>query len=155
MLVTILLYVVPPLIGVAFVAVMSLVRDPADRLRLNAMVVIGASGTYLSGGAFGPWELLACAAIFACAYRGFRSWNWVGAAWLLHTGWDIAHAIKGADLLPWAPHSSLGCAICDPVIALWCLTGGRPLDELLRSVAPHRSRTSPGSPAPLAPAVES
>ena len=124
-------HVVPVLIGVAFVAVMSLVRDPGSRLRLNAMIAIGASGIYLSGGAFGPWELLACTVIFACAYRGFRSWNWIGIAWLLHTCLDIAHAVKGVDLLPWAPHSSLGCAICDPVIALWCFSGGRPLDTML------------------------
>jgi uncharacterized protein DUF6010 len=131
-------YVVPVLIGLAFVAVMSLVRDPASRLRLNAVVAVGASGTYLSGGTFGAWELVACAAVFACAYRGLRSWNWVGLAWLLHTGLDVAHAVKGADLLPWAPHSSLGCALCDPVIALWCFTGGRPLDQLLRSGARRR-----------------
>lgn len=126
-------HVVPVLIGLGFVAVMSLVRDPTTRLRLNAAVTVGASGTYLSGGAFGPWELLASAAVFVCAYRGFRSWTWVGVAWLLHTALDVAHAVEGADLLPWAPHSSLGCAICDPVIALWCFAGGRPLDQLLRS----------------------
>ena len=126
-------YVAPALIGVGFVAVMSLVRNPARRLRLNAAVTVGASGTYLSSGTFGAWELLGCAAVFACAYRGLRSWTWVGVAWLLHTGLDVAHAVKGVDLLPWAPHSSLGCAICDPVIAVWCLAGGRPLDRLRRS----------------------
>ncbi|HVV23722.1 MAG TPA: DUF6010 family protein, partial [Pseudonocardiaceae bacterium] len=30
-------------------------------------------------------------------------------------------------------HSSLGCAICDPVIALWCLRGGPSLPALVRS----------------------
>ena len=128
---TLLEFFGPGVIGVGFVAGMTLVRDPGTRLRLNAMIAIGASGIYLSGGAFGPWELVACAVIFACAYRGFRSWKWIGIAWLLHTGLDIAHAVTGVDLLPWAPHSSLGCAICDPVIALWCFIGGRPLDRIL------------------------
>src|SRR4051794_16152255 len=105
-------YILPVVIGAAFVAVMSLVRDRVVRLRLNAAVTVGASGIYLSGGAFGPWELLACAVIFACAYRGFGAWKWVGVAWLLHTCLDIAHAVKGVDLLPFAKHSSLGCAIC-------------------------------------------
>ena len=138
---TVLGFVAPVVIGVVFVAVMSLVRDPGTRLRLNAMITIGASGTYLSGGAFGPWELVACTVIFACAYRGFRSWNWVGIAWLLHTGLDLAHALKGVDLLPWAPHSSIGCAICDPVIALWCFSGGRPLHQLLRGIVGRSSKT--------------
>lgn len=124
--------VVPALIGVAFVVVMSLVRDPVVRLRLNAAVTLGASGTYLAVGTFGPWDLVACTVVLVCAFRGLRSWRWVGVAWLLHTALDVAHAVKGVDLLPWAPHSSLGCAICDPVIALWCFGGGRPLGRLLR-----------------------
>lgn len=140
-------FIGPVLIGVGFVAVMSLVRDPAARLRLNAAVTVGASGTYLAAGTFGPGELLACAVVFACAYRGFRSWTWVGVAWLLHTALDVAHAVRGADLLPWAPHSSLGCAICDPVIALWCFSGGRPLDQLLRG-RPHRPAAVDGPTVP-------
>ena len=136
-------FLAPVLIGVGLVTVMTLVRDPGTRLRLNAMITIGASGIYLSGGTFGPWELVACTVIFVCAYRGFRSWNWIGIAWLLHTGLDIAHAVKGVDLLPWAPHSSFGCAICDPVIALWCFSGGRPLDQMLvGAVHRHDEATS-------------
>ena len=126
---------VPVVIGLAFVAAMSLVRDDRRRLQLNAVVTAGASGTYLSGGAFGPWELAASTVVLLAAFLGRRSWRWVGAAWLLHTALDVAHAVTGHDLLPWAPHSSLGCAICDPVIALWCLGGGTPLDRLLRPAA--------------------
>jgi hypothetical protein len=29
-----------------------------------------------------------------------------------------------------------GCAICDPIIALWCLAGGRPIDKVFRSRPP-------------------
>lgn len=45
-------------------------------------------------------------------------------AWLLHTCWDIAHALRGANILPFVPHSSTRCAICDPVIAIWFFAGG-------------------------------
>jgi len=124
--------VVPVVIGLSFVATMSLVRDDRRRLHLNAFVVAGASGTYLSGGTFGPLELLGATAVLACAFLGRRSWGWVGVAWLLHTALDVAHASRGADLLPWSPHSSTGCAICDPVIALWCFGGGRRVDGLVR-----------------------
>jgi hypothetical protein len=31
--------------------------------------------------------------------------------------------------------SSLGCAICDPVIAIWCFGGGRPIQQLRRRLA--------------------
>ncbi|WUG96867.1 DUF6010 family protein [Streptomyces violaceus] len=49
---------------------------------------------------------------------------------------------------------ALGCAICDPVIALWCLRGGPSLIEFARNTAgqnsPHRHRRSPdaGSSGP-------
>ncbi|MFC7641974.1 DUF6010 family protein [Streptosporangium lutulentum] len=38
--------------------------------------------------------------------------------------WDVIHHLKDAPILPFAEHSSFGCAICDPVIALWCFAGG-------------------------------
>ena len=142
---TLLGLVAPVLIGLAFVSVMSLVRDDRRRLQLNALVVAGASGTYLSGGVFGPAELVGATAVLVCAFLGRRSWTWVGVAWLLHTALDVAHASRGAELLPWAPHSSTGCAICDPVIALWCFGGGRPVDELLRRAARRPARPAPGT----------
>ena len=131
------------LLGVVFVGLMSLLRNDGLRLRVNAAVAVGASGTYIATGTFGPLELVLSTIVLVVAFQGFRSWRWVGVAWLLHTALDIAHAVRGVDLLPWAPNSAVGCAICDPVIALWCFGGGRPVDHLLRQLA-GRLRGAPG-----------
>ena len=49
-------YVGPALGALVFVVVMSLVAEPTRRT-LNAIILAGASGVYLSGG-FGLWELI-------------------------------------------------------------------------------------------------
>ncbi|HKC54575.1 MAG TPA: DUF6010 family protein, partial [Vicinamibacterales bacterium] len=49
-------YVGPAVGALVFVAVMSLVAEPTRRT-LNAVILAGASGVYLSGG-FGRWELI-------------------------------------------------------------------------------------------------
>jgi hypothetical protein len=116
--------VLPLLIGLVFVVLMSLLKEP-HRRRFNAVFVAGAGAAYLSGGGMGGWEFVFTALVTYCAYRGLESWTFIGIAWLLHTGWDVVHHVKGHPIIPFAEHSSLGCAICDPVIALWCLTGGR------------------------------
>lgn len=95
---TTLPYVAPVVIGVVFVTAMSLVRDHRRRLTSNAALTVGVSGIYLSAGTFGPWELLAAAVVFGCAYRGLHSWRWVAVAWLLHACLDVAHAVRGVEL---------------------------------------------------------
>jgi hypothetical protein len=126
--------VAPILIGLAYVFLMSLVREP-HRRHLNAIMVAGAGAAYLSGGGLGGWEFAFTALMTYCAYRGLESWTFIGIAWLLHTGWDVLHHVQGYPIIPFAEHSSLGCAICDPVIAVWCLAGGP-------SLADARSRLS-------------
>ncbi|MFJ4274987.1 DUF6010 family protein [Streptomyces coelicoflavus] len=129
-------YVMPIAIGLLVVLLLSLV--PARHRRpLNALGIAGAGGVYFSGGGFGVWELPFGALMLYVAYRGLTSWTYIGIGWLLHTAWDIAHHLKGNPILPFAHDSSLGCAICDPVIALWCLSGGRPLRELVPALAPR------------------
>ena len=49
-------YVGPAFGALLFVAAMSFVAEPTRRT-LNAIILAGASGVYLSGG-FGPWELI-------------------------------------------------------------------------------------------------
>ncbi|MEV5741412.1 DUF6010 family protein [Microbispora rosea] len=80
--------------------------------------------------------------------RGLESWTFIGIAWLLHTGWDILH-LKGSPIIPFAHDSSFGCAVCDPVIALWCFWGGPSLISLVRTwiTRPHMTdAVSPASP---------
>ena len=115
--------VVPILIGVAYVLVSSLIKEP-HRRSVNAVVVAGAGAAYLSGGGLGAGELAFTTVMTYVAYRGLRSWTFIGVGWLLHTAWDVAHHLQGSPLLTFAPDSSFGCAICDPVIALWCFAGG-------------------------------
>lgn len=121
--------VVPIIIGVVYCALISLVAEPARRT-FNALFVAGAGAAYLSSGSLGPWELVFTAAVTFCAYRGLTSYRWIGVAWLLHTAWDVVHHVRGAPILPFAPHSSFGCAICDPVIALWCFANGPSVRDL-------------------------
>lgn len=139
--------IAPILIGLAFVAVISLVPEPGRR-KLNAIIVAGAGAAYLSSGALGPWELLFTTAITFCAYKGLTSYRWIGVAWLLHTVLDIIHNALGRPILPFAPHSSFGCAICDPVIALWCFANGPSVRQLWR----HRHADPDLVAAPTTPA---
>ena len=119
------------LIGLLYVLANSLIAEP-HRRRFNAIMVAGAGAAYLSSGGFGPWEIAFTAAVTYCAYRGLESWTYIGIAWLLHTTLDVIHHIKGTPILPFAHTSSLGCAICDPVIAIWCFSGGRPVQQFRR-----------------------
>ncbi|WP_285633843.1 DUF6010 family protein [Actinoallomurus iriomotensis] len=124
-------FIAPVGIGVAYALLMSLIREP-HRLRVNALMIAGAGATYFSGGGLGAWELAFGALLVYVAYRGLESWTFVGIGWLLHTAWDVVHHLNGHPILPFAHDSSLGCAICDPVIALWCFGGGRSPRELFR-----------------------
>jgi hypothetical protein len=128
-----MIVVLPIVIGVLYAFLTSMLREPARR-RFNAIMVAGAGAAYLSsGGGFGPWEFAFTAAVTYCAYRGLNSYAWIGVAWLLHTAWDVLHHLRGAPIIPFASHSSFGCAICDPVIAIWCLRGGPSLPRLIKS----------------------
>lgn len=133
----------PILIGLAYVAVVSSVPEPRRRT-FNALFVAGAGAAYLSSGALGPWELVFTAAITFGAYRGLTSDRWIGIAWLLHTVLDVIHHLLGRPILPFVPHSSFGCALCDPVIALWYLANGPSLRQML--CRPQADRAPPSCP---------
>lgn len=135
-----MIYVAPILIGLAYAAANSLIRAE-HRRPFNAIFLAGAGAAYLSGGGFGPWELAFTAVMTYVAYRGMRSWRWIGIGWLLHTAWDIAHYLHGNSILPFAHNASLGCAICDPVIALWAFGGGPSVPTVLRRWVPPVRRT--------------
>ncbi|RSN34427.1 hypothetical protein DL990_12215 [Amycolatopsis sp. WAC 01416] len=139
-----MMIIAPILVGLLYVVLMSLIHEP-HRRRFNAVMVAGAGAAYLSGGGLGIWEFAFTAVVTYVAYRGLESWTFIGIAWLLHTGWDVVHHLKGAPIIPFAGHSSFGCAICDPVIAIWCFAGGRSVTDFFRArVGSRRSRSSVG-----------
>ena len=115
-------YLAPVLIGLLYISISSLLKEP-DRRNFNAIMVAGAGAAYLSGG-FGPWEFAFTTVVTYCAFRGLKNYNFIGIAWLLHTCWDFAHYLYGNPIVPFVATSSFGCAICDPVIAIWCFSGG-------------------------------
>lgn len=115
-------FVGPALGAFVFVVIMSLVSEPARRT-INAMIVAGASGAYLSGGGFGIWEVVFPVVAMPIAYRGLRSYSFIGLAWLMHSCWDIVHHLWGNPIWPFMPTSSFGCMIFDALIAVWFLAG--------------------------------
>src|SRR5437016_5940880 len=115
--------IIGPIIGaVVFIALMSLVREPARRT-LNAVIVAGAGGAYLSGGGFGPWEVVYPVIATPVAFFGLGSYPFIGVAWLLHSAWDIVHHLYGNPIWPFMPTSSFGCMIFDGVLAIWFIAG--------------------------------
>ena len=109
--------------ALVFIMLMSLVREP-HRRTYNAILVAGASGVYMSAGAFGVLEIVyAAIAGGILAHLGLRSYRFIGIAWMMHTAWDLAHHEYGAPIWPFMPTSSLGCAIFDAIIAAWFLIG--------------------------------
>jgi hypothetical protein len=137
--------VAPILVALVFIALASLVREP-HRHEFNAIMVAGAGAAYLGAG-LGPWEFAYTTVATYIAYRGLHSYTFIGIAWLLHTGWDIVHHLYGNPIVPFVANSSLGCAICDPVIAVWCFIGA---PSLVRRGEKETSQTTPSN-RPLQP----
>ncbi|MEU5959747.1 DUF6010 family protein [Micromonospora parva] len=135
-------YVMPVVIGLVYVGLNSLVPEP-HRRHLNALVVTGAGAAYISGGGFGLWELLFCALLLVVGYAGLTSYTFIGVGWLLHTVWDVLHHRRGAPIIPSLHDSSFGCALCDPVIALWCFAGGLSVRDLYDRVARRATDARP------------
>lgn len=127
----------PVVVAGIFILANSPFQEP-QRRQFNAIMIAGAGAAYLNGG-FGIWEFAFAAVVTFCAYRGLTSYPFIGFGWLLHTGWDVLHHLYGTPIVPFVAASSLGCAICDPIIAAWCFAGG---PSLLRPRATLRV-TSP------------
>ncbi len=125
----------PAIVALVYISLCSLFKEP-NRQSFNAIFIAGAGAAYLSGG-FGIWEFVFLAVVTYCAYRGLRSYSFIGVGWLLHTGWDVIHHLYGNPIVPFVPDSSFGCAICDPVIALWCFAGAPSVYGLFRAGRGH------------------
>jgi hypothetical protein len=104
-----------------FILLVSLIREPARR-KFMAILVAGAGAAYFDGG-LGPWELVFTAVLTWVAFRGLDDYRFIGAAWLLHAGWDVLHHLYGRPILYFAPTSSGGCAVFDALLALWFFAG--------------------------------
>lgn len=52
----------------------------------------------------------------------------------MHPAWDMVHHLCGNPIWPWIPTSSVGCAVFDPIVAMWAFAvakaqGGKPVFE--------------------------
>lgn len=110
-------------VGVAllFITLMSLVREPY-RQTINALIIAGAGATYWSGG-LGFYEFPLGVIMIFLAYKGLKNYHYVAVGWLVHTVYDVLHHLYGNPIIPMAPLSSAGCAVCDPVLAIWFFLG--------------------------------
>jgi Family of unknown function (DUF6010) len=130
--------VAPVLVGLVYIALASALPEPA-RQRVNALMVAGAGAAYISGGGFGLWELAFTTVVTVCAYRGLTNYAWLGVGWLLHTAWDIVHHLQGSPIIPELALSSVGCALCDPVIAAWLFLGAPSVYGRFSTWSGHRT----------------
>ena len=120
-------------LGVAalFIGLCGALREPARR-NFSAIMLAGAGAAYLSGG-FGVWEFAFCALIAVLAYRGLADYRFIGAGWVLHVAWDVAHHLYGNPIVPFLPLSSEGCAVCDLGLAAWYFAQAPSPWDLLRA----------------------
>jgi hypothetical protein len=95
-------------------------------------MIAGAGAAYLSGG-LGVWEFAFTALVTFCAYKGLQSYRYIAIGWLLHSGWDVLHHLYGNPIVPFAPTSSVGCAITDTLIAIWFFADAPSVFDLFRS----------------------
>jgi hypothetical protein len=118
------------LVAFSFIAIMSLVKEP-NRQKINAIILAGAAGMYWRGG-LGAWEFVFGAILLAVAFKGLKRYYFIGVGWLLHAGWDVIHHFYGNPIIYLDPSSSAGCAVCDPILAVWFLLGAPSVWNLIR-----------------------
>ena len=110
-----------PAVAAAFIAACSLIKEP-NRQHFSAIVLAGAGAAYLAG-SFGIWEFAFCLPMAFIAFWGLKDYRFIGVGWILHAIWDLLHHLCGNPIIPFVPTSSLGCAICDPILAIWYFLG--------------------------------
>ncbi len=118
------------IIALVFITLMSLVKEPS-RQKLNALFIAGAGAVYWSGG-LGIWEFVFGTVMLWIAFKGLSQKYFIGIGWLLHTAWDIVHHLYGNPIVYFSASSSAGCAVCDPVIALWFFFGAPSVFDLFK-----------------------
>ncbi len=110
-------------VTIAFIYILlsSLIKEP-ERQKASAVILSGAGAAYLSSG-LGVWEFAFCTLITFIAYKGLTAYYLIGIGWLLHASWDLVHHLYANPIVVMSPSSSAGCAVCDPVIAIWFFMG--------------------------------
>ena len=129
------------IIAFSYISLSSLVKEP-ERKKLSAIILGGAGAAYLSSG-FGGWEFAFCTLMTFIAYKGLKHYYLIGIGWLLHTSWDIAHHLYANPIVVMAPSSSLGCAICDPIMAIWFFMGAPDVFKRFRKNQPQKELSGP------------
>jgi hypothetical protein len=118
--------------ALVYILACSLLKEP-NRRNFNAIMIGGASAAYLSGGGLGIWEFAFTALVTFCAYKGLRSYHFIGIGWLLHVAWDVVHHFYANPIIPFLPSSSAGCAITDAVLAVWFFANAPSVFDLART----------------------
>lgn len=113
-----------------YITIFSLVKEP-NRQIINALIIAGAGATYWSGG-LGLYEFPLGVMMIYLAFKGLKDYKFLALGWLVHTAYDILHHIYGNPIVPMSPSSSAGCAICDPMLALWLFMGAPSVFEWFR-----------------------
>lgn len=108
-------------IALVFIAVMSLVKEPY-RQKINALTIAAAGTIYWSNG-LGFYEFPLGIIMIFLAYKGLKNYNYIAIGWLVHTVYDVLHHFYGQPIIPMDPSSSAGCAVCDPILAIWFFFG--------------------------------
>ncbi|GAB3503443.1 DUF6010 family protein [Emticicia fontis] len=109
------------LIAGLYITLFSLVKEP-NRQIINALIIAGAGATYWSSG-LGFYEFPLGVIMIYLAFKGLKDYKFLALGWLVHTVYDILHHLYGNTIVPMSPSSSAGCAICDPILALWLCMG--------------------------------
>lgn len=104
-----------------FIALVSLIKEPVRQRAMAVMVAMAGGLCATPPFAIGGFAVGALVA--AAAYHGLRSYRFIGLGWLIHGAWDLVLHINGAGLMGLGTESTLGCAIFDPLVAVWFFFG--------------------------------
>ena len=104
-----------------YIAEFSLVREP-NRHIINALIIAGAGATYWSGG-LGFYEYPLGLIMLILAFKGLTNYKFLALGWLVHTVYDLLHHFYANPIILEVSSSSAGCAICDPILAVWLFFG--------------------------------
>lgn len=109
------------IIAGVYIFAFSYVKEPA-RQQINAFIIAGAGATYWSSG-LGYYEFPLGVIMIALAYKGLSNYQYLALGWIVHTFYDVLHHLYANPIVPMSSSSSAGCAICDPILALWLFLG--------------------------------